>query len=214
MAAIRWGLGMCKILGFLLTALLLGGSFSARATTYTYTGLPLTQVCNFGCPGGLPNLTGSVTFDFDTSNFSGSLFLVNGDTAFLNGGSSGFTFPALFNPPPGTFGVGTRLNGQFTLVNGSITFWSMMGSTFVQQCIGPSCVYGTSGASTSPLEDSYDFFDSSAREFMFTNSGGGTWTEQFVASGIPEASTWAMMLIGFAGLGFAYNRRAVRAVYR
>jgi hypothetical protein len=28
---------------------------------------------------------------------------------------------------------------------------------------------------------------------------------------IPEPSTWAMMLIGFAGLGFAGYRRATRA---
>lgn len=28
-----------------------------------------------------------------------------------------------------------------------------------------------------------------------------------VASAVPEPSTWAMMLIGFAGLGFAANRR-------
>jgi len=35
--------------------------------------------------------------------------------------------------------------------------------------------------------------------------------------GVPEPSTWAMMLIGFAGLGFAFRRSrrkvAVRPVY-
>jgi hypothetical protein len=31
-----------------------------------------------------------------------------------------------------------------------------------------------------------------------------------VSSGVPEPSTWAMMLIGFAGLGFAGYRRTKR----
>lgn len=32
-------------------------------------------------------------------------------------------------------------------------------------------------------------------------------TLESVASGVPEPSTWAMMLVGFAGLGFAVRRR-------
>jgi hypothetical protein len=36
----------------------------------------------------------------------------------------------------------------------------------------------------------------------FTGGGGG------ITPGVPEASTWAMMLIGFASLGFASYRRA------
>ncbi len=31
-----------------------------------------------------------------------------------------------------------------------------------------------------------------------------------VSSGVPETSTWAMMMIGFAGLGFVAHRRAVQ----
>ncbi|MBL8588785.1 MAG: PEPxxWA-CTERM sorting domain-containing protein [Methylobacteriaceae bacterium] len=31
---------------------------------------------------------------------------------------------------------------------------------------------------------------------------------QTISSGVPEPSTWAMMLIGFAGLGFCYRARA------
>jgi hypothetical protein len=36
-------------------------------------------------------------------------------------------------------------------------------------------------------------------------------TTPYVPSGVPEASTWAMMLTGFAGLGFAAFRRGQRA---
>jgi hypothetical protein len=34
-------------------------------------------------------------------------------------------------------------------------------------------------------------------------------TITFDNNGVPEASTWAMMLLGFAGLGFAFSRRKV-----
>jgi hypothetical protein len=36
-------------------------------------------------------------------------------------------------------------------------------------------------------------------------------TTPYVTSGVPEASTWAMMLLGFSGLGFAAFRRGQRA---
>ena len=39
---------------------------------------------------------------------------------------------------------------------------------------------------------------------LFTVNAGGSITP------VPEPSTWAMMLIGFAGLGFVGYRRALR----
>jgi PEP-CTERM motif len=39
-----------------------------------------------------------------------------------------------------------------------------------------------------------------------TNGGSGSVTVQSVTPGVPEPSTWAMMLLGFAGLGFAFRR--------
>jgi hypothetical protein len=39
-----------------------------------------------------------------------------------------------------------------------------------------------------------------------SNTGGGIWSEEGVAS-VPEPSTWAMLLIGFAGIGFVSWRR-------
>jgi PEP-CTERM motif len=35
-------------------------------------------------------------------------------------------------------------------------------------------------------------------QFVFTNVG--------MTSGVPEPSTWAMMLLGFVGLGFAFRQ--------
>ena len=47
-------------------------------------------------------------------------------------------------------------------------------------------------------------------DWVGTNTGGVTFTAVFDASTVstvPEPSTWAMMLLGFAGLGFAGYRR-------
>lgn len=38
----------------------------------------------------------------------------------------------------------------------------------------------------------------------------GTWNGSAVVSGVPESSTWAMMLLGFGGLGFLAYRKAAK----
>jgi PEP-CTERM motif len=54
-----------------------------------------------------------------------------------------------------------------------------------------------------------------SRGVLFVNWQGGSFlandtiTINFDNNGVPEASTWAMMLLGFAGLGFAFSRRKV-----
>ena len=47
--------------------------------------------------------------------------------------------------------------------------------------------------------------------FTFTALGGesGFMVTANVASAVPEASTWAMMLLGFVGLGFAAYRKTM-----
>jgi hypothetical protein len=39
-----------------------------------------------------------------------------------------------------------------------------------------------------------------------THGASGSFSSTIDVSGVPEPSTWAMMLIGFAGLGFALHR--------
>ena len=50
---------------------------------------------------------------------------------------------------------------------------------------------------------------SSANSFEFDNVVAGGGTTQFSAA-VPEPSTWAMLLLGFAGLGYAASRRSRR----
>jgi hypothetical protein len=212
----RWILGFA----FLLTTVL-----QSHATTYTYVGQPFTTFNNnpFGsyydvcdastCTG----LTGSVTFNFDTSHFTGTLVLSNGDTANLSGGiipgsvsgstaATTYPFPSYtswFNPPLNTYGYTSGLSGNFTLSDGSIASWSLQGSAGQVGCgdSSPGCAAGSSAAFTSPTSDFNIVGYVSA-----SNAGGGVWNEQI--SAVPEPSTWAMLLIGFAGIGaLAYRRR-------
>ena len=45
----------------------------------------------------------------------------------------------------------------------------------------------------------------------FTTISGHDYSTDAGVNGVPEPSTWAMLLIGFAGLGFAARYRMARA---
>jgi hypothetical protein len=78
--------------------------------------------------------------------------------------------------------------------------------------------------SASPLSETSTYADSSFASLLMipgsyvwswgTGVHADTFTINIGASPVPEASTWAMMLLGFAGLGCAARRRkqAVRAI--
>ena len=65
----------------------------------------------------------------------------------------------------------------------------------------------TAGVWISPVSDDVTFTSASGfdytRDPLTTNGGGGL-------AAVPEASTWALMLLGFSGLGGAMRRRARR----
>ena len=48
--------------------------------------------------------------------------------------------------------------------------------------------------------------------FVPSVGGGPDLSFVLIGSAIPEPSTWAMMLLGFAGLGFVGYRRSRKAV--
>jgi hypothetical protein len=49
-------------------------------------------------------------------------------------------------------------------------------------------------------------------QFISANDPGWTYVDNVsLTSGVPEPATWAMMMLGFAGLGFAGYRRATSA---
>jgi hypothetical protein len=56
--------------------------------------------------------------------------------------------------------------------------------------------------------------NSSELDLTFNQSGGAgntiTGSATYATTAVPEPSTWAMMFIGFAGLGYAAFRRTVK----
>jgi hypothetical protein len=203
---------------FLFAVLLAFFVSPVSATTYDYVGQSFTSFSGLCNASSCTNITGSVTFDFDTSNFSGTLTLSAGDTASLSEGvpseSAFFNSPGFpsstewFNPPIDTYGYNSQLNGNLTLINGAVTSWYLYGSTGQVGCGGgPGCASGTSYGTSSPTGDSSSSFGYLVSAAA-SNSDAGIWTE---VPAVPELSTWAMLLIGFAGIGAVTFRRQALA---
>jgi hypothetical protein len=93
-------------------------------------------------------------------------------------------------------------NGQFTTPHllGSFT---LTGPTNVSQTITQNTVF-------SPLSAPYSLTE----EYTITTSTPA-FSEGFIflSGAVPEPSTWAMMLVGFVGLGFAFRRSRRKAAF-
>jgi hypothetical protein len=178
----------------LVVASLLAPTSQASATTYDYVGQPFTSFSG-GCVNfsgsTCSKVTGSVTFNFDTSQFTGSITLGTGDTAFL---TEGIPLPSPFSPLVPAFPALTwvtinptipfieELSGSFTLTNGTITSWSLSGSTRQEGCAGgPGCESGSSSVSSTPSGDQSSAFQQATDIggiWDASNNAGGIWTEE------------------------------------
>jgi hypothetical protein len=105
-------------------------------------------------------------------------------------------------------GLGTN---TLTIVIGGVTYTDTLTETanpFGQVVLKGELVGGTLGANVTELDISY------------TQSGGAgagisaSATYSVTTSTVPEPSTWAMMMVGFAGLGYAAFRRASKGQAR
>jgi hypothetical protein len=97
----------------LIAAGALFGVLPANATTYTYVGSPYTINQDPARLG--TNMTGSATFNFDTSAASGIFFLSGGNITSLQLTSGLFTSStASFDP-----------TSEFVLLNGAIVQWNL-----------------------------------------------------------------------------------------
>jgi len=192
---------------------------TARATTYTYTSNGLINLGTLDfcwwCGPYPATYTGRVTFDFDSSHYTGTHDLALGDSASFPTPNPEFVSGAIFSFPstliywglPGSQGIVDYMSGSFVFQNGSIVSWSVSGMLTSLNCgLGPGCAYGGS-LSLSPAQD--QVFDSGYLNGADYEGRSGFWTMAPVAA-VPEPSTWAMMILGFAGIGFTTYRRKVR----
>lgn len=104
----------------------------------------------------------------------------------------------------------------------TLSFW------IYQQNIGPTTFLDVTWDGTTIVSMSYPSSDSGdipyvnftapvvgtgsdTLQFISANDPGWTYVDNVsLTSGIPEASTWAMMILGFAGLGYAGYRKTKR----
>jgi hypothetical protein len=177
---------MRKSLGLaLLLALGAYAPASAAVFTYNFTGADLIHVGQ--------NVTATVTFaTLDTSmavpgdNFPG--FEVIGVTGTVNGS-------AIVAPVNGSSYGNYFETGPYFLDGTGVTFKTTNGSTF-------------------------DFFNQSNNNLYRVNfTGGPLGDSAFLTAtpvtAVPEPSTWAMMILGFCGLGFiAYRRKQNGPTFR
>jgi hypothetical protein len=200
---------------FLAAAAILGALGSAppaAAETITFTGTVTTdwEVNMFGVSGqGNNTFVGDTFTDTFQLNTANGYALIDSDEQEYMGGTWWTTASPLTSTA--TFG------GQSASFAGSVIAWA----------IGQDCSCGGGGSLRFETLDTDDYSndnyvafyeDVSAYPFSFqsgTGSGearvgvnngvGSAWIDANITSvtAVPEASTWAMMLAGFAGLGYA-----------
>jgi hypothetical protein len=165
------------------------------------------------CCGGFVN-GGLTTAQNNLLTTTPTPWLANGDTRFIFGNndiissliiklgsisdlvSFGATFSAT-DRVPSLFGVATSLDGTGFTPVGAIPFPNATASG------GSSSLLTV--APISALYVEY-FFGSAVGDNGFPNGAGVS--EVFASvTAVPEPSTWAMMLLGFAGLGLMLHRR-------
>jgi hypothetical protein len=139
----------------------------------------------------------------DVYGYVGGIF--GSGTGGLTGiGSSGQPFPTFWIDPANT---GDPLNlmslvGAFTDGLGVVKGSPFACDGSVRTCDGSVRIVIPFGATQLSLGANDDIF--------FDNSGGWNITVTGVTAGVPEPSSWAMMLLGFATLGIAgYRSRQV-----
>jgi hypothetical protein len=188
-----------------LTNLLLGGAAQAATTTITFNGLPGPNGAVFTGPYTEGGFSVSVT--------AGQVFE---GTVFGDG-----------NPAPSlvvgsVFGGGP--NGTVSVTDGgsnfSLTAFDLAGNNgaadfTVTGFEGASQIFSFSGSVNAGFEVFQTVTGLSAKindlTFALTSHGTSLNLDNIVlGTVIPEPSTWAMMLLGFAGLGFVGYRQTIR----
>jgi hypothetical protein len=138
----------------------------------------------------------------DPNSQKGALFFLSGSQTFMDvaaGFTTGFSFNYVSLTQPGSVSVFSGLDGTGTLL-GTIALTPNAGS-----CPGYNaqfCPFSPIGVAFAGTAMSVSFAGV-ANQIVFDDVTFGS-----VTPGVPEPSTWAMMMLGLAGLGLAGYRRA------
>jgi len=179
--------------------------------------------------GSLPNslsFVGNPSFssDFNTPFLVGTLTYFNGTTV---GGttpsavdfvlSTNFTTPSLGAPVVSSFTLGLITTDNTGTPEQNADF-VVLPSTFTPQVFTINGINYTVALTGFQLTGGSGFLDSNNTQFHVLEGGSATanlyaQVTTDISGGVPELSTWAMMILGFCGLGFmAYRRKSKTAL--
>jgi PEP-CTERM motif len=146
-------------------------------------------------------------FSATSSGAAGDVFIYASETGFTTGGGYtmqlGGTQPNQSLPTTGITGLafGGTSNSQLDFTREFLTTGLVQNSPFAIGANGPIGMLGSNPFSLTVGVD-------------ISHSGAGATTGDINISGVPEPSTWAMMVIGFAGIGFMAYRRKAKTGFR
>lgn len=149
--------------------------------------------------------------DPTTGTESVSAFIGNSNLA--GSGSDTFTFQIgpVLPPPPSGIGLGSgSVTTEFSFGGTELTFDSVNFWNGLNNYVVPITTFANgarAGLANIPIYSG--LVNVLTVNYTATGGSDGSYGGQinYVPGGIPEPTTWAMMLIGFAAVGFALRRR-------
>jgi hypothetical protein len=198
--------------GALALAGVLAVPAGAKAAVYTVT--------SDHCTGGCTPDASTITATDSGGNLLITVSLAPGDV-FMTGPTgqgkntfgfdldlSSITISSSLTNPPWTTNNTANVNGSFTA--GSFPMDGAGSYDYVMDIAGKgpsnisSLTFTILGASVADISGGSPF----AADILSATTGNTGVVDFSISGGVPEPSTWAMLLLGFAGLGFAGYRKA------
>jgi hypothetical protein len=204
---------MSRALRSILPSLLLGAALAigatdqSSATTYTYIGTPDSGTSLFDA-----KVTASVDLNCAGPCGAGTYQFSSGISSFSLGISS---YGGVFDSFLTVGGPGVDLWGHSEYLTldglGHVTNWFF----FLQKANLTIVTLGkdTTDQYSQPHGNYLDFGTTKVGYDLVDINQPGTWTTPHIAA-VPEPSTWAMMILGFAGVGFMAYRRKNQPSFR
>jgi len=191
-------------------ALASGAKAATVTETYDFTLSNFVDIIN-NAPAPIPTVTGSFTVTFDplvSVSDQTTGFTFNTSPGLASDSPIGFSVFAASSPTGDTtIAVGGTENGPNELAgfsNDPIVFFDIPNASdpanaSLVVCSQPGFSCGNFSGNETVFASGYALADSSSVFFATV--------ETVAPAGVPEPATWAMMLVGFGGLGAAMRAR-------